>query len=284
MSFLGRIKGTANELIESVSNALKISLHDGNGNKLTSFNGALDVHDADVHTIPFNEYFHRHTGTITTLAVNSAIGATSITVASSTGIVVGNRLQIQNGVIETTFPKVTVVTGNVLTLDRPLDYAFSIGDTVEIVSVNMRNVVGTLTAPISYMLKPNGNQTVHMVGYIFSMTHSTAGDLGLFGNLTKLSNGVTFRRYDGASGTYKTFAHWNSNADIKDDMYDLEFDTRSGGGGAYGTSGRGSIKIRTGAVPKLDGSAGDYMEILIQDDITGLIRFTLKGQGHIEGL
>lgn len=261
-----------------------VNIQDGYGNPISSLNGALDVHDADVHTIPFNEYFHRHTGISTTLSVASLANATSITVTSSTGMVVGDMLQISNGTIELTFPRITIITGNVLTLDRPLNNAYAIGTIVDVVSINMRSVAGTLTAPISYRLTPNSNQTVHLVRYIFSMTHSTAGDLGLFGNITALTNGVTVRRYDGASGTYKTFTHWNSNADIKDDMYDLEFDTRSGGGGAYGTSGRGSIKDGTGAVPKLDGSVGDYMEILIQDDITGLVRFQIKGQGHIEGL
>ena len=261
-----------------------VNIQDGYGNPISSLNGALDVHDADVHTMPFNEYFHRHTGISTTLSVESLANATSITVTSSTGMVVGDMLQISNGTIELTFPRITIITGNVLTLDRPLNNAYAIGIIVDIVSINMRSVAGTLAAPISYRLTPNSNQTVHLVRYIFSMTHSTAGDLGLFGNLTALTNGVTVRRYDGASGTYKTFTHWNSNADIKDDMYDLEFDARSGGGGAYGTSGKGTIKDGTGAVTKLDGSAGDYMEILIQDNITGLVRFQIKGQGHIEGL
>ena len=45
MSYLGRIKGTANELIESVSNALKVSLHDGSGNAIGSNNSSLNVLD-----------------------------------------------------------------------------------------------------------------------------------------------------------------------------------------------------------------------------------------------
>jgi hypothetical protein len=45
MSFMGRIKGTANELIESASNALKVSLHDGSGNVIGSNNSSLNVLD-----------------------------------------------------------------------------------------------------------------------------------------------------------------------------------------------------------------------------------------------
>jgi hypothetical protein len=259
-------------------------LYDAAWNSIESFGWALNVHDADVHNVPFNEYFHRHTGVSTTIAVASLANATSITVASSTWIVVGSVLQISDWVIEGTFPIVTIVVWNVLTLDRPLNNAFEIGDTVEVIVTNMRNEIWTLTAPISYKLIPNGNQTVHIVRFLFSMTHSTAWDLGLFWNITKLINWVTLRRYDWTTWTYWTFTHWNSNSDIKDDMYDVEFDTRSSGGGTFGTSGRWSIKIWTWAVPVLDWSKWDYIEVLIQDNIQWLISYTLKWQWHVANL
>ena len=63
-----RILGTNNEIIGSL-------------------NGALNVHNAGVHYYPINDSFHQHTATSTTLAVATAIGATSITVTSSAGIV-----------------------------------------------------------------------------------------------------------------------------------------------------------------------------------------------------
>lgn len=282
MSFLGRLKGTANELIDSVSNALKVSLNDGAGNPLSSLRGAIDVHDADVHDFPVNEYFHNHTGVATTLSVASLPQDRSVTVVSAAGFAPLDYVQIQNGVTESTFPQIISIVGNVLNLDRPLDNGFAIGDTVEVVSFNM-NANGSVT-PVSFKLIPNQGQDWHIIRFLFSMTHSTAGDLGLFGNITPLSLPVILRRYDGATGQYSTFTSWKSNADFKDDMYDVEFDARSGGGGTYGTSGRGSIKIGTGAVPKLSGAAGDYLEVLVQADLTGLLSFKLKAQGHIVGL
>jgi hypothetical protein len=74
------------------------------------------------------------------------------------------------------------------------------------------------------------------------------------------------------------------NSDIKNNMYDVDFNTRSSGGGTYGTTGRGSIKIGTGAVPKLNANNGDYFEILVQDDLSSMTSFRMKVQGHIEGL
>ena len=260
----------------------EVKLLDGEGSPIGSFRGALNVHDADVHNLPVNELFHRHTGVNTTLAVASASQSYSIEVASVVGINALDFIQIENGVIETTFPQIITIVGNVLNLDRPLDNAFNIGDTVEVVEFDM-NVDGSVT-PVSFRLIPDKDQVWHIVRFLFSMTHPTSGDLGLFGNLPSLVFPVILRGYNAETDSYRTFTSWHSNADIKVDMFDVEFDSRSSGGGTYGTSGRGSIKAGTGAVPRLDGTAGDYLEILIQADLTGLLSYRLKAQGHIEGL
>lgn len=272
------------KLIDNTDGTFSMSsgLTDGYGNPIGSLGGAINIHDADVHKVLINEYFHNHTGTTTTIAVASSAGDTNITVTSAVGFAIGDNIQIEDGVIETTFPSIVDINGSVFILDRPLDYGFDVNDSVEEVSYDM-NVVGTIENPISFKLIPDKDQTWHIVRFLFSMTHSTAGDLGLFGNQAALANGVVVRGYDGSTNQYKTFTNWKTNADIKDDMYDVNFDMRSGGGGTYGTTGRGSIKIGTGATPTINGANGDYLEILIQDDLTGLVTYHQKAQGHIEG-
>ena len=249
---------------------------------IESLKGALNFHDADVHDVPVNEFFHRHTGIDTTLAVANVAGATSITVVNATGFNVRDFFQIENGVIETTFPQVTAIVGNVFTLDRPLDNAFSIGDNIEAVSFNM-NVVGSLASPVAFRLIPDQDQLWHIVRFLLGMIHSSAADDSLFGNLPALTNGCVLRAYNATADQYRTFTLWKSNGDIKMDMFDLVY-TDKAGPGVFGTNGRGSVKLATGAVPKLSGIAGDYMELLVQDDLSGLTKFNLKGQGHIEGL
>lgn len=260
-----------------------VNLHDADGNPIGSLKGALNIHDADVHNVPVNEYFSRPLGVSSTLSVAAAVGDTQITVVNGAVFAVGDFLGSVGFPSESIFKQITVIAGNVLTLDAPLDNAYPIGTQVDTFQINM-NVLGTLAAPVSYKFIPANGQIWHIVRFLFSMTHGTAGDLGLFGNLPKLTNGAVLRGYDGATGTFRTFMNVKSNADLKNNMYDVEFDARSGGGGTYGTSGRGSIKIGTGAVPVLNSSAGDYFEILIQDDLTALASFRTKVQGHIEGL
>jgi len=260
------------------SRSVKVSL-----SGINSLKGALNVHNADVHDFPVNEYFHRHTGVADSFSVASTKGDVSISVTNGTQFAVGDNIHIFGTVFESTFPQITAISTNTLTLDRPLDNAYSIGDSVEVVTFDM-SIVGTLLNPVSFRLVPPTGKIWHVVRTLFSMTHDSTGDLGLFGNIQSLKNGVVLRVYRASENQYTTFTIWKSNSDIKDDMYNLDFDVRSGGGGTAGTTGEGSIRVGTGAVPKLNGTDGDFMELLIQDDLTGLVSYKMKGQGHIEGL
>jgi len=271
--------------VVSEDDPLPIALFDGNGNPISSLKGAIDIHVADVHDIPVNELFHRHTGIETTLAVAASAGDTAITVADGSAFSDGGPFQIEStAAIEATFPIIISGGGtNTFVLDRPLDNDFAIGSTVEEVSTNL-NVVGSLGAPVSFQLIPDLDQIWHIKRFLIAQELTSAGDDSRFGNITDgLQNGCVLRAYNGATNQWRTFTNWKTNFDIKMDMYDFEY-TDKVGAGNYGVAGRGSIAQGTGAVPKLDGGAGSYLELLVQDDLSDLIRFNLKGQGHIEGL
>jgi len=271
-----------NEIIGERRLKTESNVNDGSGNSIDSFRGAINIHDACVHHIPVNEYFHRHTGVETTLSVASSAGDTSITVVSATGFNEGDFIQIENGVIETTHPQITDITGTVFTLDRPLDYGFEIGDDVGAVTTNMA-VAGTLANPIAFELRPDADQNWHLVRFLIGMAHAGVPDDGKFGGIAGLTNGVVMRGYDAENDQYRTFTLWKTNGDIKMDMYDVDYSEKAPAG-ENGTSSRGSLKLGTGAVANLNGVNGDYLELLIQDDLTDLTTFRVKGQGHIEGI
>lgn len=261
----------------------EVRLFDGLGNPIKSFDGALNTHDPHGHRVIINERFHQHTATTTTLAADAPAGSTQITVASATGFAVGQHLHIQNGVIETVHPQITVLAGTLATLDRPLDNSFSAGNSVSRVLQNM-NVVGTLASPQSFRVHAPANQIWHLETILTKMTHSSAADDGLFGNLPALTNGCVLRKYNGATDSYSTLTVWKENGDIYEDTGDIKYSPRSGGGGSYGTNSKGGILDNSGAVVRLDGTVGDYLEILIQDDLSDLASFKIKTQGHIEGV
>lgn len=271
------------------ANPLPVGISDGFGNPLSSHYDAgtdkyiLDIHDADVHDVPVNELFHRHTGVATTINATVTAGDTSIVVVSGVGFANGDPIQIEDGVIETTFP--TIISGGGTTtfnLDRPLDNSFAIGDAVDQIATNLA-VSGTLASPVSFKILADKNQIWHIVRFLLGMIHANAADDSKFGSIPALPNGVILRGYNATTGLYRTFTNWKSNFDLKMDMYNVDYTTKAGGGD-FGTNARGSIRDGTGAVPKINGANGDYLEILIQDDLTGLIKFNLKSQGHIEDI
>lgn len=253
------------------------NLYDGYGNPIKSNLGALNVTLSDTNFSIVNTFFKRQAGIPTTLAANSAVGATSLNLVSAAGVFVGHQLDIYDGEDEKVFPTVNSIAGNIVTLDKPLDNAYTAGDSVDDIIVNM-NLVGTLAAPQSFKVKPLPGEEIDFTRILIEMTHGGAGDNGLFGDLTELSNGVVLRVYKGATNKFQSLTVWKTNSDIAVDMYDVSYTTRSGGGGSYGTNARGTFQ-KTGAVVRLNGDDGDYMEILIQDDLTGLASFRIKAQG-----
>jgi hypothetical protein len=260
-----------------------IALFDGVGNPIGSLSGAIDIHNADAHTNVVNRYIHQHLATTTTLAVAvSGIGTVyTVTVVDSTGFAPGDYVHIGNGVTETTHPRIISIAGNVITLDRRLDLDHAIGTefTKVLIDLSATTAAGTIASPHEFYASPKPGEVWHITRLLFTMVHGTAGDYGLFGNLAALTNGLLIRPK--INGEYRTFSNWKTNGDAKVDMFDVEFDTRSGGQGQYGTSGRLTF-TRSGAIIRLDGDTGDSLEVYVQDDIRALGFFGIRIQGHLE--
>lgn len=278
------IQDTYGNALEAVSGSvpvLKVALHDGSGNPIESLSGAIDVHEADVHNIPINDFLHRHTGTQTTLASAVTAGDTQITVASATGFAVGDLIHLGSTLqyLEPRHPIITAIAGVVITLDGPVDRAYANGTDVIQAIADMSSVAGTLASPSIYRYYPGDGRVEHVLRILISMTHGAASADNLFGSLTALTNGVHFRA--NISGQYGTFTNWKDNADIKLDMFDVEYSDKAGPS-LYGTNARGSFS-RIGVAVRLDSAAGDFLEVLVQDDLTTMNSFRIKAQGHVEG-
>ena len=248
-----------------------------------SVKGARSTHDADVHNVPVNEFFHRHLGITTSLIAPSLANTNFIEVADTTSLVVGQDLQIDSIIygIQSTFARIIAIIGNGVYIDAPLDVPLYIGDTIDIVSTNLA-VSGTIASPVSFKIRVNTPEdTWHIQSFILNLVHPTAGDDSRFGDLAALTNGCILRAYNPEEGIWGTFTHWRNNGDIRMDMATMIY-TDKAGGGAHSTAGDGAIKARTGAVPSLEGNV-TYLELLIQDNLLALISGYLKSQGHIEG-
>ncbi len=271
--------------IDSVPSAARGILYDSSGNPISSktVGGivALTTHVESMNNCIVNNHTHALLIPVTTLAASITQFDTSINVASTIGFSVGNQVLIADAsTIEQSLPTITAITGAVLTLDQPIDKAYAIsGTTITHVDTNM-NGVGSLATPVIYQLQPHVSSVWHITRMNFSMIHSAAADDSKFGSLAALTNGVLFRSTTALNNT-QTYANWKDNRDFISDMYDINYSSKAGGG-KYGTSGRWSFAERTGAIIRLDGSQGDKIEVLVQDDLSALTSFEINFQGHID--
>ena len=238
----------------------------------------ISTHITGVFNTIVNELFHNHTGVNSTIAVAVDAGDTSIQLADATNFNINDVIEIHNTMRETTFPIITALPGgDVLTLDRPLDFGYSIGDDVDIIHTDLKTGIGTLAAPISHVILPPAGIIWHIERIILTMVHGTVGADDKFGDLSALTNGVIIRA--NINGQFGSFTNWKTNGDIRRDMYDVSYSDKAGGPAGFGTSGRGSFN-RIGVTLRLNGDVGDYLEVLVQDDLTDLNSFLINGQGH----
>jgi hypothetical protein len=286
---------TVNLITESGGNTLgdvanpvvvNAQLQDAEGNPIDSLSGAINVHSADVHIIPVNRRFAQFPGTnTTTLSANTSSGDTSIDIQAGdyANYDVGDWLFLEdNNTQETEFMQITVKPGSpTLTLDRPLDNAYaSATATVEEVVVNMATN-GSLSSPISFKVQPPSDEIWHITRINLAAVTTNASASDDFLSITALTNGVVLRQDN--NGVKKTWTNWKADSDIMTDQYDLDNVPTVPAAGA-GQRGRWWLK-RADVIIRLDGSTSDFVEFLVQDDLTGadLSEWYMKAQGHIEG-
>ncbi|GAG35851.1 unnamed protein product, partial [marine sediment metagenome] len=161
-----------------------------------------------------------------TLAVEIVSQDRDITLVDATGFNAGDSITNLAEASDSNFPVVIVKVGNVLTLDRLIDGNFPIGTVIDNLPVQM-NVIGTPASPVVYKVAPPPGEVWHLTRSMISMTHSSSGDMGKFGGISALTYGVQGRVFN--DGAYTTFINWKTNGDLALSMYDVKFDSRSGG-------------------------------------------------------
>lgn len=245
-----------------------------------TYRGALQVDPALVHQVGISEHAKRDLGGTTTFDVAASSGDTLINVAATTGFIVGDIVIVfDTSVVERShFHIVAVDAGVSLTLSRPLDNDFEIGDNVQEVQIGM-NVLGSLASPLSFKVQPNASERWQITRILITLLDQTAMDDARFGGLSELTNGVAIRVSN--NSVVRTITHWKSNADLKDDMFDVIYSDKAPAG-YFGLGARWTF-TKAEFIADLDGANGDYLEVLIQDDLTGLDDFEVKAQGRLFG-
>lgn len=248
---------------------------------VSSYRGALNVNSAWVHRKIVNETFHQHTANITNPTNPISEGDTSFVVDDATGFVTLDEIKIEEGSLqEIGILTLTDVTGTTFTLDRPLANDYTTAAEIIEVSTNMAAIAGTLASPQIYEIDPPPLTIWQITRILFTITDNLAPDDGKFGGIPALENGVVIRAIT-AAGRVVAFANWKTNGDMRRDMYDVTF-TDKAPAGNHGVNGRWTF-TKAEVVAELDGNGTPIqsMQILIQDDLTDLLTFTMKAQGRV---
>jgi len=259
-----------------IAKILAVSVVDESIESIASFKQSILVESGLNHEGGINKPFTFETGDNTTLNGPVSAEDTSIIVVDGSIYAVGNLIIVEDNGLTELFPfHITNIVTNTLTLDRPLDSDHASGVDVKEVITNM-NVVGTLAAPISFKVQPEAGETWQITRELISITDAGAMDDGKFGSLNSLTNGVDARLFRG--GEFFTGSIWKNNGDMVLDMFDITYTDRAPGG-ENGLRGRWTF-TRGEFIIELDGDLGDYMELLIQDDLSDLTSFQVKVQGR----
>ena len=199
--------------------------------------------------------------------------------------VVGNYLCAKEGAFfsQIEIVSVTPVAGNDydVGIAVPLDHAYTVAANICLQNCNM-NVNGSIT-PVEFFVSPFGagaGTQWDITRMLVSMTHPSAGDDGLFGNLPALTNGNYFRIED---GTNFNLFNAKENADFAMEGYDIAYPSRSGGGGVNGTRARITFngQDKRGVVFRLAADTSDQFLGSVRDDLSTLTSYRVKVQGQV---
>jgi hypothetical protein len=174
---------------------------------------------------------------------------------------------------------ITAIVGDVVTLDCPVNRVYLASNAIVAVSTADMNVNGSVTSQVFSVL-PFTAQKGDMVRVIVEMRDDAAMAFDTFGGISELTNGVVVRVNNG-DGTYRNLYNFKSNGDIIEQAFDHSFQTGVGGSTRGFTSRiTWGGQSKRGVVIRLEGSKSESLEIVVQDDLTGLTRMHWTCSGH----
>lgn len=215
----------------------------------------------------------------TALTTTVAIDDYDITVDDATGFTIGKYVSIFN-VAANRFYLGTVLStsGNPVTLDTPMDFAYTSGSFVTAGERNM-NTDGSST-PVIFGLRNTDvaiGASFDITRLIFTCLADTTVDLSKFGDIVGgLTNGMVLRRVDGVT---RNLFNVKTNSDLANIM--LDFDIQA----AQGNQQDGFIARITFAGQNKMGvslrlAPGEDIQMLNQDNLTTLGFFGVVAEGH----
>jgi hypothetical protein len=241
--------------------------------------GSLKVSNENSFYRPFALRMNQVVQAGLTLALDAVVDTRTITMTPGHGLVATDNIILieENGEPEFFFAEIISVAVDVLTLDTLVSHPFT--------------AVGTEVTQYDPQLNKNGSIAVYkaeirnpfsfpidITRFIFHITDTTVMDDGKFGGGVALTNGISMRKN---IAPLDNIHYWNvkTNGQIGEIAFDKVYDNKAPAG-IYGLSARLSYsgQDKHGVAIRLE--QGEAVELLIQDDLSGLNTFVITAEGH----
>jgi len=263
---------------------------DGNQNPVGDDN-PLHVTISSQDTRVFNNFLAQDLDALTySLNVDAVAGATTLQIVVDgthpTGSInAGETLFVFDGFGAEQL-EVISVTAQVgyddVVIDSPLPKTYAAATPTEIkrTTINFAKAGGSLGSHLEFVMPPPLAQSTPVVLDITFMKiillDDVAMDDGKFGGIAALTNGIVLHHHrpDGINSIFNA----KTNGDLKH-IGRGAYDDRSGGGGDYGFGVEILWEDWYGVPLRI--YPGDYVEILVQDDLSALTRATCTVGGQV---
>jgi len=269
-------------LFTATSYAGWVGITDGKRRVQLTENSSLPVTIQDQYTPPFIIPMSQYKDD-TPITVATALDDYTLTLTDTTNFIDGTFIVLYDvaGSRYWFGYQVGAPIGQVITVDRPLDYTFQIGDVATAGITNMA-VDGSDTPQIFRVRlgDPGLNVSIDIVRIIITIYAESTVNLSTFGDIEDgLTNGVTLRRVD---GYYYNIFNVKTNGDISSIAYDtMEYASTNPQQGQDGLVARLTFggQDKMGVVLRI--GANEDLQLIINDDLTDLTSFVIMAEGSI---
>ena len=130
----------------------------------------------------------------------------------------------------------------------------------------------------AFKIKPSSDELLHVARIIIYIEDGAGMDNGKYGTGLVLNNGITLVAVvDGIAYELTGGLPIKTNGQWKRLCYDEHIDVRGGGNDSCAVR---FTFTKAGDYLNLDGSKGDYLEVILHDDFTDLVDHTFLVQGY----
>ena len=217
----------------------------------------------------------------TTLSADTVLNAYTMVVTSSAGASIGNHIRIINSAADRYYyGTVLSIVVNTIIVDTQIDFVYISGSEVTFSNINM-NVDGSVT-PVIFTLRtgsPSIPSEVDITRVLITCITESAVNLSLFGDLSALTRGVAFRS---VNGDQRNIFNIKKNLDIASLAYDwTPYVATNPSQGVDGFASRLTFAGQNKMGIALRVGQHDNLEMIVQDDLRGLVTLNAILEGHI---